>query len=524
MSKPEEIYKAIMSIKNISIFSTEELLDLMGTLVDLSWDLKKFEGIEQSKALSEEILKRKLIPEQKALVHYYLGNTWGYQRRLRREDSEDAWDWEQGEIEKEIIHFRIAFREGQSTILPKERLCQILTNLGNLLNHIGRFVDAVEYWDRVLALLPSFAMAVGNRGYGLSFYAQSLYDKGHASVFLKNAHAYLKKVLSQDIHDDARSKFEDRLKRIESALSPEFINKDIDMQSFSLGTSVDEVQYRKWCLMERLFVNPLNDLGPFPIAARDVLTAPSIVMKIDEGPYFQGHFNQMKQEFVSARYLFYDGIKSTNPHFSDKEVLLYNTLDYPSYSLAVEKMKAAFRILYYLFDKIAYFLNKYLYLQIPEQKVTFRTFWYENCKKDEGLRAIFKQAKNWPLRGLFWLSKDLFEDVPGFKEAMEPDAQEINNIRNHLEHKYLKLHDEMWHKYKNDEDGEFQFYSDTLAFSINRSEFATKTMRLTKMVRAALIYLSLAIHAEEKRRTNERGSKGITPRLPLDIWEDDWKR
>jgi len=45
-------------------------------------------------------------------------------------------------------------------------------------------------------------------------------------------------------------------------------------------------------------------------------------------------YNQLKQEFVSARYLYYEGITSEAVHFSDKKVYLYDTLDAPVYSLA----------------------------------------------------------------------------------------------------------------------------------------------------------------------------------------------
>jgi LA2681-like HEPN/Phasin protein len=49
----------------------------------------------------------------------------------------------------------------------------------------------------------------------------------------------------------------------------------------------------------------------------------------------------MKQEFASARWLLYEGITARTTHFSDRQVRLSNTLDYPSYGLAVEKLKAA---------------------------------------------------------------------------------------------------------------------------------------------------------------------------------------
>jgi tetratricopeptide (TPR) repeat protein len=450
-----------------------------------------------------------------------LANAWAGLRELSGNNR--SWEWEQEEMEKEIIHLRMALHGIDA--LSDERACQILTNLGNLMDHIGRFVEAIEYWDEVLDTLPSFPMARGNRGLCLPDYARALYDPGHAGTLLKCAHADLKiALLSSELYEDARKCFDECRIWIESVLSSECIEKDIDMNGFSLGASQQEVQYRKWCLDNRLFLNPLNDLGPYPIAARDVFTAPSIVVGIGDGPYYPGYFNQMKQEFVSARYLYYDGINADQPHFSDRDVLLYNTLDYPAYSLAVESVKAAFRIAYSLFDKIAYFLNDYLDLAISERQVSFRTFWYEKQKTKRGLKPIFqKRENNWPLRGLFWLSKDLFEDKLGFKESIEPDAQELADIRNHLEHKYLKLHDEFWQGTLSVDDRASSALADTLAFSIHRREFEVKTLKLIKMVRSALIYLSLAIHAEEKQRRTENEHKTITPKVALDIFEDDWK-
>lgn len=63
------------------------------------------------------------------------------------------------------------------------------------------------------------------------------------------------------------------------------------MDSFSFGDSEQEIQYRRWCLRNRLFINPLNDIGLHPISAHDILTTPAIVVKIGEGPYYQGYFN-----------------------------------------------------------------------------------------------------------------------------------------------------------------------------------------------------------------------------------------
>ena len=158
-------------------------------------------------------------------------------------------------------------------------------------------------------------------------------------------------------------------------------------------------------------------------------------------------------------------------------------------------------------------------LSIPEKNVTFRTFWYESQNKKAGLRHSFQHSKNWPLRGLFWLSKDLYEAE--FKEFIEPEAKELSEIRNHLEHKYLKLHEALrsGHSSNNVET----IWHDNLTFSMHRREFESKTLRLIKMARAALIYLSLAIHYEEQQRSKEQCPNSIVPKIPLDIWEDEWK-
>lgn len=510
-----------MSVPNLEGLTPDKALSHIAHLTDLSLDLGKTEGLQHSIQLSEELQKRELNSEHLALSHYFLANAHADIRKLSIAGTDKSWEWEQEEIEREIFHLRTALQTGRQS-LPDVRMCQILTNLGNVVDEIGRFVEAIEYWDKALDRLPSFPMARGNRGFGFTHYARSLYDPGHQAVFLKFSHTDLNEALSsQNLHESAKATFSGTLEWIESVISPEKINQD--MESFSLGRSKIEKSYRQWCLNESLFLNPLNDLGPYPIAANDVLGLSSIVVDLGEGPYYPGFFSQMKQEFVSARYLFFEGINAGKPHFSDKGVRLVNTLDYPSYSLAVEKMKIAFRIAYSLFDKIAFFLNHYMRLSIPERWVSFRTIWYVSQSRDKGLRNEFKDRKNWPLRGLFWLSKDLYEDKPGFKESIEPDAQELNAIRNHLEHKYLKLHDDFWPGPPDDDDEISLALADTMAFSMYRRDFEEKALRLIKMARAALIYLSLSIHREEQMRKKVRNPDAVVPGMMMDVWEDNLK-
>jgi hypothetical protein len=517
-------YEDLMRVTSLSATDTSEALDHLAKLIDLSDELGEAEGLERALSLGQELGQRDLTTDQVPLLHYFLANALSDIQYLRRRGKPAVWEWEQEEAEKAIFHLRSALRAEGFLGLHKIRQCQILTNLGNIFNHIGRCVEAIEYWDGALAINSKFGMARGNRGYGIIHYASLFEHLCHQVPFLKHAYSDLKAALALELEGGAEQGFREALNWIESR-SPSGRIEETEEKSHavSLGSTKGEVRYRTWCLENRLFLNPMNDLGTDG-AAKDILTTPSIVVPINDGMAHFGFFNQLKQEFVSARYFYYEGISADRPHYSDKQVILYNTFDYPSYSLAVEKVKASFRILYSVFDKIAFFLNNYMSLSIPERRISFRSFWYKSQDKGKGLRDDLRQRENWPLRGLFWLSKDLYEDQSGFRDVIEPDAQELAAVRNHLEHKYLKLHEfGPPPRFEEDDDEDFAPAADSLAYSVGRSEFEAKTLKLMKIVRAALIYLSLAIYTEEKSRARERGDADMLPSMPADIWSDEFK-
>jgi hypothetical protein len=270
-------------------------------------------------------------------------------------------------------------------------------------------------------------------------------------------------------------------------------------------------------LRHRLFINPLNDLGAHAIAARDVLTLPSTSADISTSsaspPAIYGFFNQMKQEFVSARFSLFQGMTARGQHYSDRDVLLYDTLDHPAYGLATERVRSAFRTAYSLFDKIAFFLNSYLQVGLKPTAVSFDRVWRET-KGTRPLLQRFEAHPNWPLRGLFWVSKDLFE--PDAHGVTDPDASELADIRNYLEHRYVQLHGL---------DGlaaPLLASPNDLTQSLLISRFEDKTLHLMKLARAALIYLSLAVHREEAIRHAAQPASG-KPKLaaarPLLVWD-----
>lgn len=499
------------------------MLDIIGQLVDLAFDHSDVNGLEKALNWVDQAGERELSAPERAILFYFKANCWANIQILKRKGKVETWDWEQVEFEQQIICLRNAIRAAELEGFPVYQMCQVYTNLANTLNSVGRFVEAIHYWNKAIDLKNDFSMAIGNFGYALFYYAQLLYDHGHSCLFLRFAHNKLHQAINGQIEGDALTGFIETIQRIENMLRPDCLKESLDMEGYSLGDTPEEKRYRGWCLKERLFLNPLNDLGPYPIANQDVLTCPSIVAPIGEGPVYHAFYNALKQEFVSARWLTYEGIFLSSTHFSDKDVLLYNTLDSPIYGISIQKTCLAFRLAYSLFDKIAFFLNSYLDLEIHERKVNFRTIWYKNQRQKEGLREEFRRKENLPLRGLFWLSKDFYCNDHDFREAIEPESKDLQNTRNHLEHKYLKIHDNLWHGRSEGENEFLKPFDDTLAHSVYREEFERKTINILKLARAALIYLSLGIQAEEKLRTKSRSEEKIVPPIMLDLWDDDWK-
>jgi hypothetical protein len=516
-----DAYLAALQAAGDASLNADDAVAALGSLIDLSGDLRRLDGVQVALGAGDQLLARHLAPDHRALLHYFLANASEVERTLTR----SGWDlaaWEQPQLERQIVHLRSALALGEAGALPMDRLTQVLSNLGNLMSHCGRLVEAIAYWDRALELDPNHGMARGNRGYGLEQLARLAHDSGHQMLLLRAAHAELRRATEQALDSGARSAFVASQRRIEEWAPGGFFNARPPEYPWPVDLTARERVYREWCLAAGLYLNDLNELGPEPVAAADVLMLPDLVTPLGAGPGLLGFFNQMKQEYVSARYLMYEGTHASGPHFSDRGVTLANTLDYPAYGLAVEQVKVAFRTAYSLLDKVAYFLNDYLGLGIPETQVSFKKVWYER-KRPYGLRADVQRPRNLPLLGLFWLSKDLFEDDPGYTSVIEPDAQELAAIRQHLEHKYVKLHTSDWNGMRATQGPLDAERIDTLAHSLYRDEFDSRALRLMRVARAALIYLSAAVYVEESVRRTAKGGAEYTLPVRLETYEDDWK-
>ena len=443
--------------------------------------------------------------DERVFLLYYQANACGAIVSAKSADPANLWDWELPDAVQNVLLLRRAISEPSFETIDQILACQIRTNLANRLNALGRPVAANEQWLEVLAAEPHFAKALANRAKAIAFYATTLYDKGHEVCLLAAARTIFDAALSTDAlwesgdRDAFAPSLADRRDSIQAHLVDVAYDEDFDFNQFTLGATEEERSYRRWCLRERLFLNPLNDQFTESVAAADVLHLPDHTYKIGEVPRFPAYYNLLKQEYVSARYRLFHAIHRHDPDFIMRDVLMLDSGEGQALGHYSEDLKSAFRSAYSLFDKVGLFLNDYFEIGLTPGEVNFRRVWSRKASRNTfELRPNFRDRPNWPLRGMYFLSKDLYDR--DFLEVSEPDAVDLAALRNQVEHRFLSLQES--------DDGAS---SDTHRL-ISIAGFEGRTLRLLKMAREALIYLSLAMHREETLREeasqDDAGTKG----------------
>jgi hypothetical protein len=506
--------------RSISQLSNTDALAHIGQLIDDSLAVLFEKGPRRALYLLDELSKRELVDADGVLVEYFRANAWAALSNIA--NVRRSWSWEAPERQAELLALSRASSHPGFASLDKVRRCQILTNHANLLNTVGRVIDAIAVWDAALKIIPGFTMARGNRGYGLRSYASMVGDNRERAILALHAFDGLRSTVAEDaFHESvdpqaALAFFANQATELAGALDIDAVRTMQDLHRGDEGRSKIERAYRRWCLEHRLFLCPLNDLGPHLAAAVDDLMLPPLAEGLNDRPSghlpppIVGFFSQIKQEYASARYMLFEGMSSTQIHFSDRGVALTDTLDYPLYSLASERVRTAFRIAYSLLDKIAFLINRYWSLDKVPDRISFKNVWMVEGKSS--LLPQFERRDNLPLRGLFWLSKELFDSQ--LKRTTAADARDLHGIRNALEHTYLRVI-EGWAKpfmINGANNSDF-------GIAIGSDELEAKAIRVMQMARSALFYVSFAIGIEElkKQRANPGELVGEMPLFGLNI-------
>lgn len=400
---------------------------------------------------------------------------------------------------------QIEEREDTKPYLDETRLV-LYVNLGNALDFCGRKCSAMEYYSKALAIRP-FIMAYANIGKCIDHYAFLEGDSGHKIVLLKKAYSYYLKTEQSDPENDYQSvkdRIKERMLFLEKAYGKELLCSPFDYKEVKTKTG-EEMQYRSWCLENHLFLNPLNDLLELNWAfSCDPLHLSFIRADKNQTnpPFVFEMVNQIKEEYIYSRFMLYESTKHNNGvHYADKDSTIFDILNYSSYSIRHEKLKTAYRTLFSIFDRISFLLNMYFELGLKEHDVSFDHIWEKLNQKEE---------ENIAIQALHWINRDFRER---FGDADTPHARMIRKLRNALEHKFVAIH-------VFPVENEMALGADSI-YRISEDHMFDYAMELLKLVREAIIELTIAIRIEENSQIDD--SKQIV-KISMFEYSDDYKR
>lgn len=138
-----------------------------GLLINIGDCIGEKRLIEEGRALLE--LHFKKIATVEALspsAHYNLANAYLFSSDL--DSGSKLFLVGETVLDVAKFHYREALKIGNSNSLD---LAQVLVNLANCLDTLGRVVEALDYYDQALKINPKFGMALGNKAKELWYYA-----------------------------------------------------------------------------------------------------------------------------------------------------------------------------------------------------------------------------------------------------------------------------------------------------------------------------------------------------------------
>lgn len=469
------------------------------------------EEIEQLIQTLEKTLDDTISSDLECYTRYILGNLY---HRLSYITAENPSNWRSDNYPDNLTIEINHLRQAKSLLSDKTSAIrnEIKTNLANAVSQQRRNIEVLSDWHHDFSALSDAPYVSSlSKARELIWISHWLNDPSHQNLYRYEAYRLLS-TLQENVDKSDHPKIKETLntdRQIVSILEKggNFFDGYEDWQSLynDVQYEPDEKNYRRWCLQNRLFANPINDLTTEWIADQDILQFPNHIVSIGDGPYFLAAFSALKREFCFARFMAFEGINGFHPEYENKKLFLTNTLDYVHYDGAIEKIKAAYRICFSVFDSIAFLMNSYF--ECKSKHISFSSRWIKDNFKNKD--------SNYFIDALYWLACDLTDnpDVTSNPEkwkAPNPHAAEIRKIRNAIEHGWLRVAEQdsrVW-----DKDSDF-------AYVITPQLLQERTLEVLKLARSAMLYLCMAVSYNESQ--NEK-SEGLVVTSPVFMIDDEF--
>lgn len=471
----------------------------LGRKIDTANDCRDLFSLQQAIKDCQDYINATKDPLEISILYYLQANAWSGRKQR------NSWNWDPKTDRQSLIANRNAVRYAEKIQeqIPAQELARRYTNLANETDEAGLFIEAGEWYDKALSCQSNKGVALFNKGISLAHYSGHLFGDWEQRVFAHEAAFWFQEAIRVGSLDLQEEFFPvDVLKRKYAWFFE--LSQPVRLQNVTekLNFAGIELEYRRWVVEHKLFLNPLNDICTKAVnryVLEDSLTTPSFTFQTgSKRAYLPLRINQLKQEFIAARTLFFEGITSTQEHYSDHCTHLESHPMFSGsiYAFYVEKIKCAFRSAYSLFDKIAEILAA-MYDLGGKRNTYFRTFWYENEDYHNPLKSFFStdskswnfNRPNWPLRALFSIANDFLSNEHDWRDSVDEEIKDITTVRNALEHSGLDVR--MF--------GDSKLQEGVITFH----DLLERTIYLLKKSRNAIIYLILAIHCESLRESEQ---------------------
>ena len=434
-------------------------------------------------------------------AYYNLGNAYQY-KATEYLNQNNTYFGAEKIIEKAIKYF--------SKALELEHDPRIITNLGNLLDELGRPLEALAHYDKALHYDMDFGMAIGNKAMllehlsgittyqgGYLIYAYQLYEQAlkHKDSILSigGNDAYNQFVMHRD---HIKKHYADNNQ--EELLA---VNLSHEHHSPNVNKTVED--YTAFCLENDLYLNlHIFDKHSTGSVSDNVSTSLITTIADDDAKRWVAEvfmrLNEIKESYMTGRYTLWLSQQKT-PAMSkiSEQSLLVNNLDYTAHNLYTGLLKTSYKEVFSVLDKVANFLNYYLELGNDENNpyLNYRKIWYTDLNKTNGFHSRIT-SENYRLFGIYSLLNELGE---------APSVE-----RNTLEHRYKRI----------STIGLDPYGAPTF------SEFTQQTVDVYYKVKCVIIYLLNFInYTEDAKRKEVKKHGGIIPSMPVisDQWLDLWE-
>lgn len=365
---------------------------------------------------------------------------------------------------------------------------QVLTNLGNNLNHSGRVVEALQLFDMVLQHNPTFPQAIVSKADGLRYMLQITNCPITISLFAEIYRLFNIASEQKIVLEEIRQTVELGKKK-----SAEFlIQNNVKIDRLEKEFKLNNEEYQNHPENIKFFLDNYLSLSEHSLYCKcngakiDDLAIgfPGFVTTNKKIIQLELMNNRIKSEFSLARQLYFDFL---NQNQNQKDNIHYeNAVNGIVNGIKYEQLRTSFRQCFGILDKIAEGLCYLFDLEIKEgENIYFENFWNSNKTPDRW--AIINEFKNIHLTALYSIACDLNKKNGEFGFYKQ--------WRNRIEHGLFSL--------TNSDYIDKNWENDKFSIKTTTGNFESKTKHLLQLTRASIFsFIFCARHELITRKEN----------------------